>query len=74
MTVDPTGPALIAEYVAGGCVCDDPENYCGGADLDPDEVGYCKACADQDPEEHCLICPFECCAHNDGLACDTSDP
>jgi hypothetical protein len=52
--------ALIrADY---GCVCDDPENFCGGADIDPDEPGYCAACAALDGEEHCLVCPFECCA------------
>lgn len=43
-----------------GCVCDDPETYCGGT-LDPDEAGYCRACAEQDGEAHCLICPYECC-------------
>lgn len=51
--------AIRADY---GCVCDDPENFCGGADIDPDEDGYCAACAALDSEEHCLVCPFDCCA------------
>jgi hypothetical protein len=44
------------------CVCDPP--LCGGADLDADEAGYCKACADLDAEDHCLRCSFECCQYD----------
>jgi hypothetical protein len=66
-----TEPTQHAEYaLVGGCVCDDPENYCGGADIDPDEPGYCAACAALDGEEHCLLCPFECCA---ALRADVDD-
>lgn len=54
-----------AEYVAF-CVCPQPEVFCGGADTEPGEFGYCQACADLDGEEHCLRCPFECCAQIDG--------
>lgn len=53
-------------YPLAVCVCNDPENICGGADTDPWEPGYCKACAGLDGEEHCLRCPFDCCAHIDG--------
>lgn len=50
-----------ADTVADLCVCGD--GFCGGTgDLDPDEAGYCQACASLDKEDHCLVCPYECCS------------
>ena len=48
-------------YVPIKCVCEDPENFCGGT-LEPTEPGYCSACGSLDSEAHCLRCPFKCCA------------